>query len=54
MDEEKHLKWQEEMNNVKNIAEVIVGKQRNGPIGSFALRYDTSTTAFGNLDRIHG
>jgi replicative DNA helicase len=37
----------------KNIAEVIIGKQRNGPIGKSRLRFDGHFTKFDNLDEYH-
>jgi replicative DNA helicase len=37
----------------KNIAEVIIGKQRNGPIGTSRLRFDGHFTKFDNLDEYH-
>ncbi|HOV86381.1 MAG TPA: DnaB-like helicase C-terminal domain-containing protein [Syntrophobacteraceae bacterium] len=33
----------------KNIAEVSIGKQRNGPIGTIKLHYINSYTRFENL-----
>lgn len=47
--EAKHNEWQEKLNKVKNVAEVIIAKQRNGPIGSLALHFNSATTAFTNL-----
>jgi replicative DNA helicase len=47
--EAKHNEWQDKLNKVKNIAEVIIAKQRNGPIGSLALHFNSATTAFTNL-----
>ncbi len=47
--EGKHNEWQDKLNKVKNIAEVIIAKQRNGPIGSLALHFNSTTTAFTNL-----
>ncbi|MBP7602740.1 MAG: replicative DNA helicase [Spirochaetes bacterium] len=38
----------------KGIAEVIVAKQRNGPIGDVELRFWEKFTKFGNLDKVHG
>jgi replicative DNA helicase len=35
----------------KNIAELIIGKQRNGPIGSLKLRFDGHFTRFDNLEQ---
>ena len=38
-----------EDNPNKNIAEIIIGKQRNGPVGSFRLAYFGEYTVFDNL-----
>jgi len=35
--------------NLKNKAEVIVAKQRNGPVGTVDLYADMSTTYFGEI-----
>jgi len=35
----------------KNVAEIIIGKQRNGPIGRVNLRFDGQYTKFENLAR---
>jgi replicative DNA helicase len=37
--------------NDKNVAEIIIGKQRNGPIGRVNLRFDGQFTKFENLAR---
>jgi replicative DNA helicase len=37
----------------KNVAEVIIGKQRNGPIGTSRLRFDGHFTKFDNLEEHH-
>jgi len=47
----EHLAWQEEMDQVRNVAEVIVGKQRHGPIGTVKLSFNENLTKFGNLAR---
>jgi len=49
-DEKKLIEWQEKMEKVGNIAEIIIAKQRNGPVGNFHLRYENKTTAFDNLE----
>ena len=46
---EEHLKWQEDMDRLQGQAEVVIGKQRHGPIGIVKLSFDADTTRFGNL-----
>ncbi len=48
---EEHLKWQEDMDHLRHQAEVVIGKQRHGPIGIVKLAFDEDTTRFGNLAR---
>jgi replicative DNA helicase len=48
---EEHLKWQEDMDRLRHQAEVVIGKQRHGPIGIVKLAFDEDTTRFGNLAR---
>ncbi|MEK6583320.1 MAG: replicative DNA helicase, partial [Nitrospirota bacterium] len=38
----------------KGIAEIIIGKQRNGPIGSVKLAFLDKYTKFENLEKVHG
>jgi len=47
----EHLTWQDEMDKVRGTAEVIIGKQRHGPIGTVRLAFDENVTRFGNLAR---
>ncbi|MDP1538433.1 MAG: DnaB-like helicase C-terminal domain-containing protein, partial [bacterium] len=35
----------------KNIAEIIIAKHRNGPVGSIELYFDESRVAFRNLEK---
>jgi replicative DNA helicase len=37
----------------KGVAEIIVSKQRNGPIGTVELKFWEKYTKFGNLEKIH-
>ena len=38
------------MSQIGNVAEVIIGKQRHGPIGTVKLSFHEALTKFGNLD----
>jgi replicative DNA helicase len=46
---QEHFDWQEQMNRVTGIAEVIIGKQRHGPTGIVELQFDATLTKFQNL-----
>ncbi len=48
---EKWTNWRGRMDQVYGVAEVIIGKQRHGPIGKVDLAFDANLTRFGNLDR---
>ncbi len=50
---EKYLTWQEKMERVQNKADVIIAKQRHGPIGTIKLFFEGRFTKFGNLDTQH-
>ena len=41
--------WQERMARLHGKAEVIIGKQRHGPIGTVELAFESQFTRFGNL-----
>ena len=47
----EHLAWQDEMDQIRHIADVIIGKQRHGPIGTVKLHFNEDITKFGNLAR---
>lgn len=53
---EEHLQWQARLDEVGNTAEVIIGKQRHGPIGNVQLQFEGKFTKFSNLadDRYAG
>jgi len=46
---EKMASWQDEMERLHGKAEVIIGKQRHGPIGTIELSFEGRITRFGNL-----
>lgn len=49
--DERYTKWQQNLESVHNIAEVIIAKQRHGPIGTVPLHFDGMYTRFSDLDR---
>jgi replicative DNA helicase len=46
---EKIAAWQERMEHLHGKAEVVIGKQRHGPIGTVGLSFEGQFTRFGNL-----
>ncbi|WP_371059894.1 replicative DNA helicase [Rhodosalinus sp. 5P4] len=48
-DLEAMARWQEEMERLHGRAEVVIGKQRHGPIGTVELAFDGRFTRFSNL-----
>ena len=51
LDSPEHIEWQQKCQAVHGIAEVIIGKQRHGPIGKVELMFEEQYTRFANLDR---
>lgn len=50
---ERFEKWKEQMQEFAHKTEVIIAKQRNGPVGSINLFFDSEFTRFGNIDIYH-
>ena len=48
-DQQKHLDWQVKLDEVNNVAELIIGKQRHGPIGTVKLHFEGKITKFSDL-----
>ena len=46
---DKMMMWQAEMEALHGKAEIIIGKQRHGPIGTVDLSFEGQFTRFGNL-----
>ena len=48
---ERYTRWQERLEEVHGTAEVIIAKQRHGPIGKVTLRFEGEITKFDNFVR---
>lgn len=48
---QRHQRWMERGEEVRNVAEVVIAKQRHGPIGTVPLHFDGQFTRFSNLER---
>lgn len=46
---DRHVEWLNRMSKIYNLAEVILAKQRHGPIGTIRLFFDGRYTKFDNL-----
>jgi len=46
-------KWQQDMEQVHNKAELILAKNRHGPTGMIPLYFEGEFTRFGDLDQVH-
>jgi len=45
----EHAEWQSKMNEVSNLAEIIIGKQRHGPTGNIMLEFEAMFTKFKDI-----
>ena len=45
----EHAEWQAKMNDVSNLAEIIIGKQRHGPTGNINVEFEAMFTKFRDI-----
>ena len=45
----EHAEWQAKMNEVAHLAQIIIGKQRHGPIGNVTLEFEERFTKFKDI-----
>ena len=48
----EHAEWQAKMNDVSNLAEIIIGNQRHGPTGNVMLEFEAMFTKFKDRQNI--
>ena len=46
---DEYESWHKKFNNAYGLGEIIIAKQRHGPIGTIKLRFDAETTKFDNF-----
>ena len=49
-DTPEYLAWEEEFRRIEKLAEVIIGKQRHGAIGTAKVAFDGARTKFSDID----
>jgi len=45
----EHAEWQSKMNEVSNLAEIMIGKQRHGPTGNIRVEFEAMFTKFKDI-----
>ncbi len=51
--EERRLRHEQMLTEKRNVAELIIAKQRHGPVGTVELFFNGELTEFDDLDRVH-
>ena len=46
----EHAEWQQKMNEISSLAEIIISKQRHGPTGNVKVEFEAMYTKFKDLD----
>ena len=46
----EHAEWQQKMDEVSHLAEIMIGKQRHGPTGNVKVEFEAMYTKFKNLE----
>ena len=45
----EHAEWQAKMNEISNLAEIMIGKQRHGPTGNIKVEFEAMFTKFRDI-----
>ncbi len=51
---DRYSRWMQRGEEVNNVADIVVAKQRHGPIGTIKLHFDGQFTRFSNLEKRFG
>ena len=46
----EHAEWQQKMDEISQLAEIMIGKQRHGPTGNVKVEFEAMYTKFKNLE----
>jgi len=46
----EHAEWQQKMNEISSLAEIMIGKQRHGPTGNIKVEFEAMYTKFKDLE----
>ena len=46
----EHAEWQQKMNEISGLAEIMIGKQRHGPTGNVKVEFEAMYTKFKDLE----
>ena len=45
----EHAEWQAKMNEISNLADIMIGKQRHGPTGNIKVEFEAMFTKFRDI-----
>ena len=46
----EHAEWQQKMDEISSLAEIMIGKQRHGPTGNVKVEFEAMYTKFKDLE----
>jgi len=46
----EHAEWQQKMDEISRLAEILIGKQRHGPTGNVKVEFEAMYTKFKDLE----
>ena len=45
----QHAEWQQKMNEISRLAEIMIGKHRHGPTGNVKVEFESMFTKFKDI-----